>query len=110
MCVIDLADVFEPVNAENNHNKNLKKNKHFLILDGPLEEDIIVSNDKDNQNVLQNNQGNNELDNIILNTTNVINNLKEVIKKVEINTKITYTYEDDSSKIVNQNETHEFKE
>ena len=41
---------------------------------------------------------------------NLMNNLKIVSKKVEINTKITYTYEDGSTKVVTQTETHEFKE
>ena len=58
---------------------------------------------------MQNNQANNELDQIILDTTNVMNNLKILSKKVEIVTKVTYTYEDGSTKVVTQNETHEFK-
>ena len=62
-----------------------------------------------NPTVMQSNQGNNELDQIILNTTNVMNNLKVLSKKVEIVTKVTYTYEDGSTKVVTQNETHEFK-
>ena len=39
----------------------------------------------------------------------VMNNLKVISKKVEIVTKVTYTYEDGSTKVVTQNETHEFK-
>ena len=63
-----------------------------------------------NPTVMQSNQGgNNELDQIILNTTNIMNNLKVLSKKVEIVTKVTYTYEDGSTKVVTQNETHEFK-
>ena len=45
----------------------------------------------------------------ILTSTNIMNNLKIISKKVEIITKITYTYEDGSTKVVTQNETHEFK-
>ena len=53
--------------------------------------------------------GNNEFDQLILNTTNILQNLKVISKKVEIVTKVTYTYEDGSTKVVTQNETHEFK-
>ncbi len=45
----------------------------------------------------------------ILTSTNIMNNLKIISKKVEIITKITYIYEDGSTKVVTQNETHEFK-
>jgi len=63
-----------------------------------------------NQMVAQNNfGGNNEIDNLTKETINLMNNLKVVSKKVEIVTKVTYTYEDGSSKVVTQNETHEFK-
>ena len=63
-----------------------------------------------NQIVGRNNMGgNNEIDNLTKDTINLMNNLKVVSKKVEIVTKITYTYEDGSSKVVTQNETHEFK-
>ena len=50
------------------------------------------------------------MDQIVKETTNIINNLKVKSKKVEIITKITYTYEDGSTKVVTQNESHEFKE
>ena len=45
----------------------------------------------------------------MIDTTNIMTNLKVVSKKVEIVTKVTYTYEDGSTKVVTQNETHEFK-
>ena len=45
---------------------------------------------------------------LTMDTINAINSLKVVKKKVEINTKITYTYEDGSTKVVTQNEAHEF--
>ena len=61
------------------------------------------------EEIMSNQGGNNELDQIILNTTNIMNNLKILSKKVEIVTKVTYTYEDGSTKVVTQNETHEFK-
>ena len=52
--------------------------------------------------------GGNEINQLMLETTNVINNLKVIKKKVEIITKITYTYEDGSTKVVTQNESHDF--
>ena len=63
-----------------------------------------------NQIVGRNNMGgNNEIDNLTKDTINLMNNLKVISKKVEIVTKVTYTYEDGSSKVVTQNETNEFK-
>ena len=63
-----------------------------------------------NVGVQQNNVGgNNEVDQLTKETMNLLNNLKVISKKVEIVTKITYTYEDGSTKVVTQNETHEFK-
>ena len=64
-----------------------------------------------NPGVIQANQGgaNNDIDQLVKDTTNIMNNLKVVSKKVEIVTKVTYTYEDGSTKVVTQNETHEFK-
>ena len=61
--------------------------------------------------VSQNNlsAGNNEIEQLAIDTTNLINNLKVVSKKVEIVTKIIYTFEDGSTKVITQNETHEFK-
>ena len=49
-----------------------------------------------------------EISQLILNTINAVNNLKIVKKRVEIVTKVTYTYEDGSTKIVTQNESHDF--
>ena len=64
-----------------------------------------------NPGVIQANQGgaNNDLDQLVNDTTNIMKNLKVVSKKVEIITKVTYTYEDGSTKVVTQNEAHEFK-
>ena len=64
-----------------------------------------------NPGVIQANQGgaNNDIDQLVIDTTNIMTNLKVVSKKVEIVTKVTYTYEDGSTKVVTQNETHEFK-
>ena len=49
-----------------------------------------------------------EIGQLMLNTINAINSLKVMKKKVEIVTKITYTYEDGSTRVVTQNESHEF--
>ena len=53
--------------------------------------------------------GNNEVDQLTKEIMNLLNNLKVISKKVEIVIKITYSYENSSTKIVTQNETHEFK-
>ena len=49
-----------------------------------------------------------EIGQLMMNTINTINGLKVLKKKVEIVTKVTYTYEDGSTKVVTQNECHEF--
>ena len=82
-----------------------------------LENDELMNN---NMNMMQNppnvnNQpqqiqvkGGDEIGQLMVDTINAINSLKIVKKKVEIETKITYTYEDGSTKVVTQNESHEF--
>ena len=45
---------------------------------------------------------------IMVDTINLMNSLKVIKKKVEIVTKVTYTYEDGSTRVVTQNESHEF--
>ena len=85
------------------------KNKE--LLNQQLVSNNAVMNNQMRAGVPQNNVGgNNELDQLMTETMNLMNNLKIVSKKVEINTKITYTYEDGSTKVVTQTETHEFKE
>ena len=49
-----------------------------------------------------------EISQLTLDTINAVNNLKIVKKRVEIVTKVTYTYEDGSTKVVTQNESHDF--
>ena len=135
MCVMDFAYDFQPLNAGKEMQINMNKedmmnNSNFANQNNPnnqsplvklsLENDDFKSKELLNQQlvsnvvnpaVIQNNPGsNNELDQIVKETTNIINNLKVRSKKVEIITKITYTYEDGSSKVVTQNESHEFKE
>ncbi|MCQ2816087.1 MAG: CAP domain-containing protein [archaeon] len=52
---------------------------------------------------------NNEFDELAAKTKALMGNLKVVEKKVEIVTKITYVYEDGSTKVVTQTENHDFK-
>jgi len=137
MCVMDFAYDFKPLNAGNEMkvqmnkedmmnnsnfaNQNNNPNNQSPLVKIDMNEDDFKNKDMNQQlmpqnnanpAVMQNNQvgGNSELDQIILNTTNIMNNLKVLSKKVEIVTKVTYTYEDGSTKVVTQNETHEFKE
>ena len=136
MCVMDFAFDFQPLNEQKEMQVNMNKedmmnNSNFANQNNPnnqsplvklsLENDDFKNKELLNQQlvsnvvnpaVIQNKQigGNNELDQIIQDTTNIINGLKVRSKKVEIITKITYTYEDGSTKVVTQNENHEFKE
>ena len=135
MCVMDFAFDFQPLNAGKEmqvkmNKEDMMNNSDFANQNNPnnqsplvklsLENDDFKNKELLNQQlvsnainpaVIQNNQGvNNDLDQIIKETTNIINNLKVKSKKVEIITKITYTYEDGSTKVVTQNESHEFKE
>jgi hypothetical protein len=136
MCVMDFAFDFQPLNEQKEMQVNMNKedmmnNSNFANQNNPnnqsplvklsLENDDFKNKELLNQQlvsnvvnpaVIQNKQigGNNELDQIIQDTTNIINGLKVRSKKVEIITKITYTYEDGSTKVVTQNESHEFKE
>jgi len=80
------------------------KGKEMLNQQG--QNDVVINN----QIVSQNNYGgSSEIDNLTKDTITLMNNLKVISKKVEIVTKVTYTYEDGSTKVVTQNETHEFK-
>ena len=142
MCVMDFAFDFQPLNAGNEMNINMKRedmmnNSNFAnqnnqnnlnnqnnpnnqspLVKLSLENDEFKNKELMNQQLVSNvnpgviqvnKGGNNELDQLILDTTNIIQNLKVVSRKVEIVTKVTYTYEDGSTKVVTQNETHEFK-
>ena len=148
MCVMDFAFDFQPLNAGNEVNINMKKedmmnNSNFAnqniqnnqnnpnnqspLVKLSLENDDLKGKELMNQQLVSSNNtgannnqlnvgmqpnnlvGNNEFDQLTKDTINLMNNLKVVSKKVEIVTKITYTYEDGSSKVVTQNETHEFK-
>ena len=153
MCVMDFAFDFQPLNAGNEMNINMKKedmmnnpdfanqnnqniqnnqnnqntqnnqnnqnipNKQPPLAELPLENDDFKNKEIINQQVVPNvnpgvmadNKVNNDIDQLVIDTTNIIQNLKIINKKVEISTKITYTFDDGSTKVVTQNETHEFK-
>jgi hypothetical protein len=136
MCVMDFAFDFQPLNAGNEVNINMKRedmmnNSNFAnqnnqnnpnnqspLVKLSLENDDFKNKELLNQQLVSNpnpgvmpvNQGgNNDLDQLVRDTTNLIQNLKVISKKVEIITKVTYTYEDGSTKVVTQNESHEFK-
>ena len=133
MCVMDFAFDFQPLNDGKEMNINMKKedmmnNSNYVNQNNPnnqsplvklsLENDDFKNKEMINQQLVsnvnpvvnQNNQGAvNEIEQLTRDTQNVLSNLKIVNKKVEIVTKVTYTYEDGSTKVVTQNETHEFK-
>ena len=60
-----------------------------------------------NQQQLQAKAGD-EIGQLMLDTINAVNSLKVRSKKVEITTTVTYTYEDGSTRVVKQTESHEF--
>ena len=106
------------MNSSNYVNQNNPNNQSPLVKLS-LENDDFKNKELLNQQLVSNinpavaqvNQGGsgNDLDQLVKDTTNIMQNLKIVSKKVEIVTKVTYTYEDGSTKVVTQNETHEFK-
>ena len=101
MCVMDLAYDFVPKGQaqENNFNKNLNKNNN--------EETKGKIMDENQNNININNEGN-EID-FLTNQVKVINSNKKIVKReVEIKTKITYTYEDGSTKEINEVKKHNF--
>ena len=119
-------DMMNNSNFANPNNQNNPNNQSPLVklslenddfkskelLNQQLASNNVGINNKIPDGVAQNNLGeggNNELDLLTKETMNLMNNLKVISKKVEIVTKITYIYEDGSTKVVTQNETHDFK-
>ena len=101
MCVMDLAYDFVPKGQaqENNFNKNFNKNNN--------EETKGKIMDENQNNININNEGN-EID-FLTNQVKVINSNKKIVKReVEIKAKITYTYEDGSTKEINEVKKHNF--
>ena len=118
-------DMMNNSNFANQNNQNNPNNQSPLVKLS-LENDDFKSKELLNQQLVSNNVGpnnqmsagapqnnlgvgNNEVDQLTKDTINLMNNLKIINKKVEIITKVTYTYEDGSTKVVTQNEAHEFK-
>ena len=99
-------------NDRNNDNYgNINNNvNQSPIVKLSLQDDELKQKEMKNINQNVNNVGNNDIEKLTLDTTNLIRNLRVVSKKVEIITKVTYTYEDGSSKVVTQNQCHEFKQ
>ena len=82
--------------------------KNFQAMDEEAKRRVMMENN--NTGIAQNNNGvgGNEIDQLTQ-QVKVINSNKKVIKKtVEITTKITYTYEDGSTKEVNEVKSHVF--
>ena len=104
----------EPNNAKNSKNPNNLENEE---LKNNIDSQKIITNNQ-NQNIPQNQNeeivipnGNtlNDIDKTIFDTLNKMNNLRIVSKKVEITTKVTFTYEDGSTRNTTQFQTHEYK-
>ena len=84
-------------NMINNQRQNIIENeKNTNINNINVKQQFIPNNSKD------------EITDIINETITSLNNTKVIKKKVEIITKITYTYEDGSTKVINSTQTHEF--
>ena len=77
--------------------------KNYQAIDEEAKRREMMANN--NQGVAQNNNvGGNEIDQITQQVQNINANKKILKKEVEITTKITYTYEDGSTKEINNNE------
>ena len=135
MCVMDFAFDFQPLNAPNEmkvmmNKEDVMNNSNFANQNNPNNQSPLVKLSLENDDfkskellnnpqlvsnvvnpgVVQSNQvANNEIDQLAFETSNLMKTLKVVNKKVEITTTITYTYEDGSTKVVTQNESHDFK-
>jgi len=74
--------------------------------------DIQRQNNEDNMNNINQKliqqKPKDEIGQVINDTINTLSNTKVIKKKVEIITTITYTYEDGSTKVITQNQSHEF--
>ena len=121
-------DMMNNSNYANNNvnNPNTKNpNNQSPVVKLSLDKDELKNN-LGNQNLAQTNNQNinmpqnqnleviptgnmNDIDKTILDTINSMNNLRVVSKKVEITTKVTFTYEDGSTRNTTQFQTHEYK-
>ena len=81
--------------------------KNYQAIDEEAKRREMMANN--NQGVAQNNNiGGNEMDQITQQVQNINANKKILKKEVEITTKITYTYEDGSTKEINEVKRHVF--
>ena len=84
---------------------NLKNNINLQRQNN--EENIQKNNINMNQPLIRN-KPKDEIGEVITETINRLSNTKVIKRKVEIITKITYTYEDGSTKVIDSTQTHEF--
>ena len=125
MCVMDLDYDFIPKGQEqeqenmnmnmnvNNANMNQREKKRQLndyqeINDNQKRNQVMESNQSGVQNNNINISTGNEIDQLTQQVKNINANKKIVKKEVEITTKITYTYEDGSTKEINEVKKHNF--
>ena len=97
----------------NNANMNQREKKRQLndyqeINDNPKRNQVMESNQSGVQNNNINISTGNEIDQLTQQVKNINANKKIVKKEVEIMTKITYTYEDGSTKEINEVKKHNF--
>ena len=123
MCVMDLAYDFIPKGQEqeqeheqeqeqeqeqDNINNNLNRNKNLVRNNDEETRGKIKENNQTEMGKNYNNNGGNEID-FLTNQVKIINSNKKIVKReVEIKTKITYTYEDGSTKEINEVKKHNF--
>ena len=117
MCVMDLAYDFIPKGQEQEHepepeqeniNNNYNKNKNLLRNNDVETRGKLMENNQTGMGKNLNNNEGNEID-FLTNQVKVINSNKKIVKReVEIITKITYTYEDGSTKEINEVKKHNF--
>ncbi len=101
------------INQDANHSPYVKLSlenddyKNYQVMDGEVKKKMSNQN-SDGNKVINNGEGFSEIDQLTQQVKN-INAGKKVVKKiVEITTKIVYTYEDGSTKEVNEVKTHVF--
>ena len=81
--------------------------KNYQVMEEEAKRRELMENNNQGMNQ-NNNMGGNEIDQIIQ-QVQVVNSSKKILKKeVEITTKITYTYEDGSTKEINEVKKHSF--
>jgi hypothetical protein len=111
MCVMDFAYDFQPLNAGNEQKNDEPEEKYpyekQMNMNMPKEKEVMKNIPMEGETKFG--EGN-EIDQLTHDTLNINNNKKVISKKVEIETKIIYTYEDGSTRVVTQNESHEYKD